>query len=389
MANYGSVYAQTQKKLITTFIKWADGLEQQPDWSTRRVILCLSTNRPDDLDVAIHDRARVTVHFPLPSAEQCAQWWSEHTIHLTNDEHTKLGRFSQGLSFRALWKVAEQLRVLDVEGERSPDERPRDPTFGAVCAEIQRVKLKKMPTSEPAIDHFLKRLEGQTLGWAEYLAPDGLKQNLQAIPKRLDPAFRAALEQSGQKMWEQPLEQAPGIPMVLFHGPPGTGKTFAMRVLASQAKLDAWTLDIVGLQERSQTPEKLFVDILQRVENMRDAIIFIDECEALFRRRDILAQYASVYVETQKKMITNFIKWAQGLETQPDWESRCVFLCLATNMPDDLDPAILDRARIRVPFPLPDSEQCAQFSRSVEGRREASRPGCRRANAASGASWQA
>ena len=139
-----------------------------------------------------------------------------------------------------------------------------------------------MPTSEPAIDHFLKRLEGQTLGWAAYLAPDGLKQNLQAIPKRLDPAFRTALEQSGQKMWEQPLEQAPGIPMVLFHGPPGTGKTFAMRVLASQAKLDAWTLDIVGLQERSQTPEKLFVDILERIENMRDAIIFIDECEALF-----------------------------------------------------------------------------------------------------------
>ena len=65
------------------------------------------------------------------------------------------------MSFQAWWKVAQQLRVLNVEWERSPDERPRDPAISAVCAEIQRVKLE-MLTSEPAIDHFLKWLERQT-----------------------------------------------------------------------------------------------------------------------------------------------------------------------------------------------------------------------------------
>ena len=52
---------------------------------------------------------------------------------------------------------------------------------------------------------------------------------------------------------------------------------FAMRGLASLAKLDAWTPQIIGLQKKRLTPEQLFVDIMQRLDIMRDAIIFIDE----------------------------------------------------------------------------------------------------------------
>mmetsp|Transcript_104680 Transcript_104680/g.265749 ORF Transcript_104680/g.265749 Transcript_104680/m.265749 type:complete len:329 (-) Transcript_104680:226-1212(-) len=215
---------------------------------------------------------------------------------------------------------------------------------------------------DAGIDDFLKPLGRPThLSWEDYLAPEDLKRDLQSIPVRLDPEFRERLAQSREKMWNDPSGYAPGIPIVLFHGPPGTGKTFAMKVLAAQAGLQSWTLDVVGLQERSWAPETLFADILQKIEGMEGAIIFMDECESFFSRREVLSQFASVYVQGQKKMITHFIKWAEGLETKRGWEARRVILCLATNMPNKLDPAIRDRARVTVQFPLPIASQCSHF----------------------------
>ena len=62
------MHAQTQQKIITTFLRWADGLETESAWrwADRGVVLILGTNLAASVDPAIADRARLTApHFSL------------------------------------------------------------------------------------------------------------------------------------------------------------------------------------------------------------------------------------------------------------------------------------------------------------------------------------
>ena len=99
--------AQTHKRLIANFIKWAEGLEQKSAVQ-QRLVVCLATNIKEDLDSAIRDRVRISVAFDLPSEPQRTDWWAQHARQLTAlGEHARLGRLSVGLSYRNLWRGSD------------------------------------------------------------------------------------------------------------------------------------------------------------------------------------------------------------------------------------------------------------------------------------------
>ena len=60
--------------------------------------------------------------------------------------------------------------------------------------------------------------------WDEYIAPQDLKQGLQARPRKFDPSFLDTLQRAREQMYREPDDIAQGTPLVLFCGPPGTGK---------------------------------------------------------------------------------------------------------------------------------------------------------------------
>ena len=97
----------------------------------------------------------------------------------------------------------------------------------------------------------------------------------------------------------------------------------------------------------------------------------LDECETASPCRQKLAGAASVMIQTQKR--THFIEWAEGLETSEglDWEKRRVVLVLATNLPSELDPAVLEK-KSSVLCPLPDevtiTEWWARHAKHLWGR---------------------
>mmetsp|Transcript_103562 Transcript_103562/g.221489 ORF Transcript_103562/g.221489 Transcript_103562/m.221489 type:complete len:453 (-) Transcript_103562:35-1393(-) len=218
---------------------------------------------------------------------------------------------------------------------------------------------------EPSVDEFLRQVpeeEYRELSWDKYLAPKSLKETLQRIGEDHDSEKQKRRRLSRQKLFGNPNIEAPGIPIVLFHGPAGTGKTFGMTMLAVQSGMKPWILQMAGLQERSRKPVALFHEILQRIETLEKAIIFIDECETCFPNREVMASYASIDVRAHQKMIGAFLEWAQGLATISYSDGKQPpLLCLATNIINAVDPAIRDRSRTIVSFDLPSPAQCTEW----------------------------
>ena len=77
-------------------------------------------------------------------------------------------------------------------------------------------------------------------------------------------------------------------------------------------------------QSRTRQPEALFERILEKIEGLKNDIVYIDECEILFPRREVMVGYANVDVRGHQQMIGTFLDGADGLMTKavPTREQR-------------------------------------------------------------------
>jgi len=197
--------------------------------------------------------------------------------------------------------------------------------------------------------------------WQSYFATKSVKSALMGIGKELDPDYTERLQMSKKALFGDPQISAPGVPLVLFHGPPGTGKTHAMRVICAESKLTPYLLQTAKLRENSYEAPKLWGDVLEKISGLEGAAIFIDEAETLLGRRSVMADYASVEVKSHQKMLETFLKWTDGLQTKTYECGQAPLICLATNLKENIDEAILSRTLAKVEFDLPDSKQCIQW----------------------------
>ncbi len=135
----------------------------------------------------------------------------------------------------------------------------------------------------------------------------------------------------------------------LFHGPPGCGKTLLGKAIASSLakvfgrKARAAFMYVKGPELLSkwvgQTEATIRHIFEQAREHMRinqyPAVLFIDEAEAILNRRG-----SGVSSDVDRTIVPQFLAEMDGME-----ESSAI-VCLATNRPDMLDPAITREGRI-------------------------------------------
>jgi transitional endoplasmic reticulum ATPase len=135
---------------------------------------------------------------------------------------------------------------------------------------------------------------------------------------------------------------------VLMYGPPGTGKTMLAKATAGEIDATFFRIspaDVLSkwVGEAEQNIKKLF----DAAANEERAIIFIDEIEALVpARRD---EGSSV----MQRVVPQILQGVEGFDKK---SARPVLLMGATNVPWQLDPAILRPGRFdeKVYIPLPD-----------------------------------
>eukprot|EP00514_Thraustochytrium_sp_LLF1b_P010485 CAMPEP_0184541872 /NCGR_PEP_ID=MMETSP0199_2-20130426/1649_1 /TAXON_ID=1112570 /ORGANISM="Thraustochytrium sp., Strain LLF1b" /LENGTH=581 /DNA_ID=CAMNT_0026935623 /DNA_START=139 /DNA_END=1881 /DNA_ORIENTATION=+ len=132
----------------------------------------------------------------------------------------------------------------------------------------------------------------------------------------------------------------------LLYGPPGTGKTLYARQLAQASNCDFAILtggDIAPLGRDAVTEiHKLFS---WAKTSRKGLVVFVDEADAFLRSRAD-AQMS----EDQRNALNTWLAMTGS-------ESTAFQVVYATNLPTDLDPAIVDRTDEVIKFQLPDEEE--------------------------------
>jgi cell division protease FtsH len=136
---------------------------------------------------------------------------------------------------------------------------------------------------------------------------------------------------------------------VLLVGPPGTGKTLMARAVAGEADVPFFNISASEFVEMFVGVGASRVrDLFEEAKNAAPSIVFIDELDAVGRRRG--AGLGAVNDE-REQTLNQLLVEMDGFD-----ERHEVIIMAATNRPDVLDPAILRPGRFdrQVVVPLPD-----------------------------------
>ena len=136
---------------------------------------------------------------------------------------------------------------------------------------------------------------------------------------------------------------------VMLYGPPGTGKTMAAKRLARYSGLDYALMtggDVAPLGADAVTRIHELFDWAST--SRRGLLLFIDEADAFLAKRG--GGVAASETAPGVRAALNALLYRTGEL------SRDVVLVVATNRPEDLDAAVLDRMDESLEFGLPDAE---------------------------------
>ncbi|NDV05698.1 AAA family ATPase [Rhodococcus sp. IEGM 248] len=136
---------------------------------------------------------------------------------------------------------------------------------------------------------------------------------------------------------------------VLLYGPPGCGKTYLVRALASSGHLSVHAVKGAELMDKwVGASEKAVRELFQRARDSAPSLIFLDEVDALAPRRGQSSDSG-----VSDRVVASLLTELDGVEPLRD-----VVVVGATNRPDLIDPALLRPGRLeRLVFvPPPDGD---------------------------------
>ena len=152
--------------------------------------------------------------------------------------------------------------------------------------------------------------------------------------------------------FDQKLSLGKGL-SALFSGPPGTGKTMAVEVIANDLGLELYKIDLSQVVSKYIGETEKSIDRLFAQARAGNAILFFDECDALFGKRTTVQDAHDRYANIEVAYLLQKLDEHDGLSI------------LATNLKQNLDVGFTRRLGFIVEFPFPDEASRRRLWQSI------------------------
>jgi len=311
-----------------------DGIAEGPS----RLVLVTFTAMPEDLIVRSRGFRLIEVDLPCQEERQC---FIDFLEGLAEAGCNEFGRLGEELNSEELARVTAGMPLYGIESAYRSSGHFRRPISReqirlAKAREIRNLARDLLEVSEPQ--------EG-------FEAVAGLS-SVKGYFNDLIPQIKAG---------------RPGVPQAfLLQGVPGCGKSHLVNALSKELGWPLLELKNVRNPYVGQSEMNL-EHVIRVVEQLQPAILFFDEIDQSIGQRGTGASGDS---GTSERMLARIFTWLGSLHLR----GRLLFVG-ATNRPDILDPALLDRFGVSIPFLKPGYEELRElvpillkrFERRLEG----------------------
>jgi len=272
------------------------------------------------------DRRLLWIEFAIPTYGQRQELWKYFLSDIPEAGQLDLGNLSGQFAL-----TAGQIRDAVAAARDAAAQRGRP-------VQDHDLLLAARVHSNPRLGTLARKIEPR-YGWADIILPDDPLAMLHEIVACVR-GRPVVLEEWGVG---KKLVASSGVP-VLFSGPPGTGKTMAAEVIASELGLELFKIDLSGIVSKyiGET-EKNLEQIFSEAEHS-NAILFFDEADAIFGKRSEVKDAHDRYANIEISYLLQRMEAYNGVTV------------LATNLRANLDEAFTRRLQFAVDFPFPEEE---------------------------------
>lgn len=278
--------------------------------------------------------AFLAVEVPQPGMSDCAAIWEQQL------KNAQIGEDVQSTELASKFRLGPG-QIHDAMEAAENLARWRSPEDCRIT--MQDLAAACRAQSSPKLATLARKLSPKKR-WTDIVLPEDQLNHLK------DLCTHAKHRQLVYGKWgfDRKLSLGKGL-NALFSGPPGTGKTMAAEVIATELQLELYQIDLSQVVSKyiGETEKNLHQIFLEA--HTSNAILFFDEADALFGKRSEVKDAHDRYANIE----TGYL-----LQKMEEYEGIAI---LATNLRQHLDEAFVRRMHFIVEFPFPDHEMRKQI----------------------------